>query len=75
MRKKEILRIRAEKEIKNRLIALRRYLRSPAKDPHISLEEIFRQRESTLTLMTDPLKRLIQKVRTRKNRSKNRSPS
>ncbi len=72
LRKKEILRIRAEKEIKNRLIALRRYLRSPAKDPHISLEEIFRHRESTLTLMTDPLKRLIQKVRTRKNRSKNR---
>jgi hypothetical protein len=68
LRKKEILRTRAEKEIKNRLIALRRYLRSPAKDPHLSLEEIFRRRESTLTLMTDPLKRLIQKVRSRKNR-------
>ncbi len=68
LRKKEILRLRAEKEIKNRLVALRRYLRSPAKDPHISLEEIFRQRESSLTLMTDPLKRLLQKVRSRKNR-------
>jgi transitional endoplasmic reticulum ATPase len=65
LKKKEILKIRAEKEIKNRLISLRRYLRSPAKDPHLSLEEIFRRRESTLTLVTDPMKRLIQKVRSR----------
>ena len=73
LRKKEILKIRAEKEIKNRLVALRHYLRSPAKDPHISLEEIFRRRESPLTLMTDPIKRLIQKVRSRNKRSRNRS--
>lgn len=63
LRKKEILRVRAEKEIKNRLVALRRYLRSPAKDPHLSLEEIFRRREYTLARVTDPLKRILQKVR------------
>ena len=61
LKKKEILKIRAEKEIKNRLISPRRYLRSPAKDPHLSLEEIYRHRESTLTRVTDPMKRLLQK--------------
>jgi len=69
LRKKEILKLRSEKEIKNRLIALRRYLRSPAKDPHLSLEEIYRHRESTLTVMTDPVKRLFSKVRSLKKRS------
>jgi SpoVK/Ycf46/Vps4 family AAA+-type ATPase len=72
LRKKELLKFRAEKEIKNRMVALRRYLRSPAKDPHLSLEEIFRRRESTLTLMTDPVKRLIRKVRLRNRKSGNR---
>jgi transitional endoplasmic reticulum ATPase len=69
LRKKEILKLRSEKEIKNRLIALRRYLRSPAKDPHLSLEEIYRHRESTLAMMTDPVKRLFNKVRSLKKRS------
>jgi hypothetical protein len=31
-----------EKEIIRRLQALRSYMRSPVRDPHISLEEIFR---------------------------------
>jgi hypothetical protein len=42
--KKQLLKDQAEKEILCRLNALRKYLRSPARDPHISLEEIFRQR-------------------------------
>ena len=62
LRKKEILRIRAEKEIKDRLGALRRYLRSPAKDPHLSLEEIFRRGDSSISVMTDPVKRWLNKV-------------
>ena len=70
LRKKEILKLRAEKEIKNRLVALRRYLRSPAKDPHLSLEEIFRNRPSPLLRMTDPVKRLVRKVQTLKIKSK-----
>jgi len=45
LRKKEILRNQAEREILSRLNALRKYLRSPARDPHLSLEEIFRQRK------------------------------
>lgn len=69
--KKEVLRIRTEKEIKSRLVALRRYLRSPAKDPHLSLEEIFRHRESPMARVANPFKRLIRKVRTIRKDSKN----
>jgi hypothetical protein len=42
--KKLLLKDQAEKEILSRLNALRKYLRTPARDPHVSLEEIFRQR-------------------------------
>jgi SpoVK/Ycf46/Vps4 family AAA+-type ATPase len=45
LRKKEMLKEQAEKEILSRLNALRNYLRTPSRDPHISLEEIFRQRK------------------------------
>ena len=43
--KKQLLKDQAENEILSRLNALRKYLRTPERDPHISLEEIFRQRE------------------------------
>ncbi len=66
LRKRDVLRLRAEKEIKNRLIALRRYLRSPAKDPHLSLEEIYRRRESTFAVMVDSFKRLFGRARFQK---------
>jgi transitional endoplasmic reticulum ATPase len=46
LKKKEVLRVQADKEILSRLSALRKYLRTPARDPHISLEEIFRQRKN-----------------------------
>jgi len=42
---KQKLRDQAEKEILSRLSALRKYLRTPDRDPHLSLEEIFRQRQ------------------------------
>ena len=70
LNKKEVLKIRAEKEIKSRLVSLRRYLRSPAKDPHLSLEEIFRHRESPLVRVANPVKRLFHKVRARRKESK-----
>ena len=44
LRSKEVLRKQMEDDLVARLEALRRYLRSPAKDPHLSLEEIFRKR-------------------------------
>jgi hypothetical protein len=45
LRKKQRLRDQADKEILSRLNALRKYLRTPERDPHLSLEEIFRQRK------------------------------
>jgi SpoVK/Ycf46/Vps4 family AAA+-type ATPase len=45
LKKKQQLRDQADKEILSRLNALRKYLRTPERDPHLSLEEIFRQRE------------------------------
>ena len=46
LKNKEVLKIQIEKEIVDRLEALRRYLRSPTRDPHLSLEEIFRKKRS-----------------------------
>jgi transitional endoplasmic reticulum ATPase len=43
LKSKETLKNRMETDILGRLDALRRYLRSPARDPHLSLEEIFRK--------------------------------
>ena len=43
---KDVLKIQMEKEIVGRLEALRHYLRSPTRDPHLSLEEIFRKKRS-----------------------------
>jgi hypothetical protein len=43
---KRILKTRMEEELISRLEALRRYLRSPSSDPHLSLEEIFRKKRS-----------------------------
>ncbi|HIC86354.1 MAG TPA: AAA family ATPase [Desulfobacterales bacterium] len=43
LKTKQTLRAMVEKEIVARLEALRKYLRDPARDPHLSLEEIFRK--------------------------------
>ena len=42
LRKKEMLRDQAEREILSRLNALKKYLLTPARDPYLSLAEIFR---------------------------------
>jgi transitional endoplasmic reticulum ATPase len=41
---RDVLKARFEKEIKNRLKAIRNYLRNPISDPHLSLEEIFKEK-------------------------------
>jgi hypothetical protein len=63
LKKKDILKTRVEKEILSRLAALRRYLRTPAHDPHISLEEIFRKRKSGMKNLFRPFRAYIQKRR------------
>lgn len=62
---KEILKNQMETEIFSRLVALRRYLRSPARDPHLSMEEIFRKRK---TRRLRSFKPIIEYVRRRKRR-------
>ena len=56
LKTKEVLRHQAEKEILSRLSALRNYLRRPSRDPHISLEEIFRLgKKKNIKRLMDPL--------------------
>ncbi|MEJ2038359.1 MAG: AAA family ATPase, partial [Desulfosarcinaceae bacterium] len=43
---KEELRRQIEDELRNRLKAIRNYLRNPVRDPHISLQEIFRDQSN-----------------------------
>jgi ATP-dependent Lon protease len=44
LKSKEYLKREMQKELCSRLGSLRKYLRSPTRDPHLSLEEIFRKR-------------------------------
>ena len=41
------LKNQAEQEIISRLEAIRRYLRNPGRDPHLSMEEIFKKRPTS----------------------------
>ena len=54
-----------EKEILSRLDALRRYLRTPARDPHLSMEEIFRKGK---TRRLKSFKPIIEYVKRQKKR-------
>ena len=64
---KALLKDQAEKEILSRLNALRNYLRTPERDPHISLEEIFRQRgRSNIKAIFAPLMSYFQKANDRR---------
>ena len=62
---KEMLRTQMDKEIISRLQAVRRYLRSPSRDPHISMEEIFRQSKARRLM---GFKSLFNRVSGRKDR-------
>jgi hypothetical protein len=55
LKHKELLKKQMEIELVARLEALRRYLRSPARDPHLSLEEIFRKRKAVRFTRIRPL--------------------
>ena len=50
------LKIQAEQEIFARLEAIRRYLRNPERDPHLSMEEIFKKRPNTGVPIKDALR-------------------
>jgi SpoVK/Ycf46/Vps4 family AAA+-type ATPase len=60
---KEQLKSDVEKELSLRLVALRRYLRSPDRDPHLSLQEIYRGKPGRTAGMADTLFDLIRQIR------------
>jgi len=64
---KEELRGLVEKQIQERLAALRYYLRSPVRDPHLSLSEIYRHKPSRVSDWTEPVFRLIRSIKSRKS--------
>lgn len=63
---KEELRAEVEKQIRERLKALRHYLRSPVRDPHLSLSEIYRHKPSRAADWTEPFFRLVDRLKSRK---------
>ena len=62
---KEILRAQVEKELRNRLVALRHYLRSPGRDPHLSMTEIYRTKPARPTQWAGNLMNLAKQVKKR----------
>jgi transitional endoplasmic reticulum ATPase len=64
---KEELRIEVEKELRNRLAALRRYLRSPGRDPHLSLDEIYRSKPGKPADLADTFISIFKQLRRKKS--------
>ncbi len=58
---KKRLKEKIETEILSRLKALRRYLRTPARDPHLSLEEIYRKKDKIRENILKPFLKYIKK--------------
>jgi transitional endoplasmic reticulum ATPase len=63
---KEALRAEVEKQIRERLKALRHYLRSPVRDPHLSLTEIYRHKPGRTADWAEPFFRLVDRLKSRK---------
>ena len=58
---KELLKNRLEEEIVTRLESIRKYLRSPMRDPHIALEEIFKEEERRASSFFGSFRGMFQK--------------
>jgi hypothetical protein len=63
LRKKDLLRSQVEEEIVNRIDAIRFYLRNPVKDPHLSLQEIFRIGDQRARQPLSPFRSFMSKIR------------
>ena len=71
---KEGLREELEAELHTRLAALRRYLRSPGRDPHLSMQEIFRARPRRASEFADNVMRVVRKFTRRKSPRDDNTP-
>jgi hypothetical protein len=67
LRIKEELRSQVEQELRNRLKALRNYLRNPVRDPHLSLREIYRGHPASLGQWVNPFVRVLKQFKRRKS--------
>ena len=65
LKHKDHLRNQVERDLVARLSALRRYLRSPGKDPHLSMEEIFRRKKPLGAGRIKPLFDYLKKQKSR----------
>lgn len=70
---KDELKTEVEKELSKRLVALRRYLRSPGRDPHLSLQEIFRTKPGRVSEVADSILQIVKQFRRHKS-SKEATP-
>jgi hypothetical protein len=64
---KDELRGQVEKQIQERLAALRYYLRSPVRDPHLSLTEIYRHKPGRMSDWTEPMFKFLRNMTSRKS--------
>ncbi len=64
---KEELRLEVEKELRARLASLRRYLRSPGRDPHLSLQEIYRSKPGRPADLADTFISIFKQLRRRRS--------
>jgi SpoVK/Ycf46/Vps4 family AAA+-type ATPase len=69
---KEQLKNEVEKELSVRLVALRRYLRSPDRDPHLSLQEIYRSKPGSAAGMADTIFDFIRQIKKSRSRGATR---
>jgi SpoVK/Ycf46/Vps4 family AAA+-type ATPase len=64
---KEELKAEVENELRQRLVALRHYLRSPDRDPHLSLQEIYRAKPAKTTELADSILGFVKRYRRRRS--------
>jgi hypothetical protein len=69
---KEQLKNEVEKELSIRLLVLRRYLRSPDRDPHLFLQEIYRSKPGSAAGMTDTIFDFIRQIKKSRSRGSTR---
>jgi transitional endoplasmic reticulum ATPase len=60
---KEELKLELEAELRSRLVSLRHYLRSPTRDPHLSLQEIYRYKPGRSAEIADTLRQIVRRLK------------
>ena len=64
---KEELKQELESELRSRLVSLRYYLRTPTRDPHLSLQEIYRFKPGRAAELSDTFMHIIKRLKKSKS--------